>query len=179
MSAYDRPRTTPKLKLAPVCLGNSTFQTQIQTLHSSCPDAWKTEAQQARAAWRQTQPKPCRRQGTKIGGIQSGHYLKNTRGFEPPQTHRSSGDKSRLNRNKHKHLEARASPKTRGLEQPPNSNWHPSSLDTSTFQTQFQTLHPSYPDAWKAPGLDRCPGQVDGCKEQIRKQERGQSSREP
>ena len=34
-----------------------------------------------------------------------------------------------------------------------------------------QTAHP--------PGLDRCPTKVDGCKEQIRQQERDQSSREP
>ena len=49
----------------------------------------------------------------KIGGIQSGHHLKKTRGLKPPPNpnwHRSSVDKSRLELNKHRHPEARASP---------------------------------------------------------------------
>ena len=60
----------------------------------------------------QNLPATCRRQVHffKIGGIQSGHHLKKTRGLEPP----------------------------------PNPNWHQSSLDNSTFQTQIQTLHPSW-----------------------------------
>ena len=43
------------------------------------------------------------------------------------------------------------------------------SISTSTLKPEpTQTAHP--------PGLDRCPGKVDGCKEQIRRQERDQSS---
>ena len=93
LSPARGPRATPKLN-------------HIHTL------------QLARAAWSQTQPEPCthcRRQVHlfEIGGIQSGHRLKKTRGLEPPPNpnwHRSSLDKSRLNLNKHKHPEARDGP---------------------------------------------------------------------
>ena len=135
-----------------------------------------------------------------IGSIQPGHRLKKTKGLEPPPNpnwHPSGLDKSSLQTQIQLfEIGSIQSPSEENLEPPPNPNWHPSGLDKSSLQANpivQDWKHPvrapseknyrprATPKPKLAPLLLTSPASSkrDRCKEQVRGQERDQSSREP